>query len=363
DVAATDLRFNEGMAIDYENDCGAVARYFTGLGVKNYWYGDGISSLLPEPLSVRSSVQSGVNARGIFNEIRKVYVWSLANPDNIASYLDMGVDGILVEANPAGSFTGAYVEATVGQVNSRSDIRLATRSDFAFSRAITSDLPPGAFGGSIVEYWGGWPANFTPPLDAAMVLPGGRGYFFKGDQYFRYDDSGHAPANAPSSFVKGDWPNWPSDFYPIDAAVFWPPTGKVYFFKGDQYIRYNLPEYGGREGVDQGPSPIQGNWPGLVEALKLDANSGLDAAIYWPDGNAYFIKGEQCATYASGVNQGEPEGVVGVPIAFGDTVRKLLNFANIGPIKIDAGLYWPNGRVTLLMGANYFIYPTNKNLI
>jgi hypothetical protein len=139
----------------------------------------------------------------------------------------------------------------------------------------------------------------------------------------------------------------------------------VYFFKGDQFIRYNLPEYGGAEGVDEGPLPIEGNWRGLAEALNLNANSGLDAAIYWPDGNAYFIKGEVCARYASGVNQGEPEGVIGVPIGFGDGVRQLLKtfYASIGPIKIDAALYWPSGRVTLMTGANYFNYPTNKNPI
>jgi hypothetical protein len=113
------------------------------------------------------------------------------------------------EANPLGSFTAANIIATVNQVNSRSDMRLATRSDFAFCRAITTDVPSN--GGAIEENWKGWPANFTPP-DAAVVLPGGRGYFFKGDQYFRYDDAGSAPANAPSSFVQGNWPGWPADF-------------------------------------------------------------------------------------------------------------------------------------------------------
>jgi glycerophosphoryl diester phosphodiesterase len=348
-------RFNEGMAIDSQNDCVAVAKYFTGLGVMNYWYGDGISSLTPGFLTaVESSVQSGVSARDKFNEIKKVYVWTLADSDSIKSYLDMGVDAILVEANPLGSFTATNIVATVKQVDGRSDVRMATRSDFAFFRVApdgnTFDCK------AIEENWTGWIPNYTP-IDAAVLWPDGKGYFFKGNQYFIYEADDTVPLNY-SRPVGSEWIGWPSDFFPIDAAIFWPPTGKAYFFKGDQYIRYNLSQYGGSEGVDEGPTPIKNNWPGLSEALGLDASSGLDAAIYWPNGNAYFFKGEQCVKYASGVNQNEPEGVLGKPIPFDAELKQAYAYFGIqvGSIQVDAAVYWPNGMVYLMTGSNYISY-------
>src|SRR6185436_8261763 len=134
-----------------------------------------------------------------------------------------------------------------------------------------------------------------------------------------------------------------------DAALFWPPKGKAYFFKGNLYIRYNVTEYAGFEGVDEGPNPIDGNWPGLVDALGLTADSGLDAAIYWPNGYAYFLKGNMCVKYASGVHPNEPEGVVGAPVDISSVFAELKSLGfDVSSVIVNAAVYWPNGLVYLL---------------
>ena len=94
------------------------------------------------------------------------------------------------------------------------------------------------------------------------------------------------------------------------SAVVW-SGNKAYFFKGDQYVRYNIGP--GPEGVNPGyPKPIKGNWKGLAEAFP----NGIDAAIVWPNGKAYFFKGDQYVRYTTdpateGVDSGYPKPVQG----------------------------------------------------
>ena len=51
-----------------------------------------------------------------------------------------------------------------------------------------------------------------------------------------------------------------------------------------QYMRYDI----ARNKVDPGfPAPIAGNWPGMPDEFA----SGIDEAVVWNDGTAYFFKG------------------------------------------------------------------------
>jgi len=124
------------------------------------------------------------------------------------------------------------------------------------------------------------PSIFSNGIDAALEGQGkyaGKAYFFKGDQYVRYDwnqdkvDAGYPLAlsawNLPGDFASG-----------IDAALNGQGkyAGKAYFFKGDQYVRYDW----NRDKVDAGyPLPIVGNWQGITELLK--AGLAKTKAIEW----------------------------------------------------------------------------------
>ncbi len=65
--------------------------------------------------------------------------------------------------------------------------------------------------------------------------------------------------------------------------------GKIFFFKGSQYLRYDI----AKKRVDAGyPKPIDNrNWPGLIWT------SGIDDVINWGNGKAYFFKAYEYIRY------------------------------------------------------------------
>jgi GH24 family phage-related lysozyme (muramidase) len=124
---------------------------------------------------------------------------------------------------------------------------------------------------------GNWPglaeAGFGEDIDAAIVLTQDKAYFFKGDAYVRYDiPADRVDPEYPKPIV-GNWPGLAEAGFgeDIDAAIVL-TQDKAYFFKGDTYVRYDIP--GDRVDADY-PQPIAGNWPGLGEAGLGD---GIDAA-------------------------------------------------------------------------------------
>jgi hypothetical protein len=119
-------------------------------------------------------------------------------------------------------------------------------------------------------------------IDAVVEWDNGKVYFFKGGQYSRYDvKADRVDPGYPKPINNENWPGMPW-IGGIDAAVNW-YNGKAYFFKGGQYIRYDVKA----DRVDPGyPRPINGNWPGI------SWTDGLDAAVNWKNGKAYFFKGE-----------------------------------------------------------------------
>lgn len=109
----------------------------------------------------------------------------------------------------------------------------------------------------------GLSGNFAQGIDAALEGQGqqlGKLYFFKGDQYVRYDWATEQIDQAPLSIAAG-W-NLPPPFSSgIDAAVSGegPFSGKLYFFKGSEYIRCRWDPYG----VDGAVTSISAGWGGL----------------------------------------------------------------------------------------------------
>ncbi len=119
--------------------------------------------------------------------------------------------------------------------------------------------------------WSGWPSDFQQGIDAAVTWDSGKAYFFKGSNYLRYDwTSDNTDPGYPKS-IEGNWPGWPLDFQQgIDAAVTW-DTGKAYFFKGSNYLRYDLTS----DNTDPGyPKPIEAKWTGIIESFSSTQKLG-----------------------------------------------------------------------------------------
>ncbi len=80
-----------------------------------------------------------------------------------------------------------------------------------------------------------WPSGWSNGIDAALVqkksiTSAQKLYFFKGSQYIRYTPGKGVDSGYPKP-IAGNWKKWPSDWSDgIDAAVLH-PNGKYYFFK------------------------------------------------------------------------------------------------------------------------------------
>src|SRR5215212_4377263 len=105
-------------------------------------------------------------------------------------------------------------------------------------------------------------------ITSALAWPSGKAYLFEketvvpgtpGISYTRYDFSSGALDQGAQLIA----PNWPG-LRPTrpDASVYW-GFGKVYFFYGDEYVRYDI----ANDAVDPEylppnlPPKIAGNWP------------------------------------------------------------------------------------------------------
>lgn len=111
-------------------------------------------------------------------------------------------------------------------------------------------------------------------------------YFFKGENYARYDiprDEGETPATS----IKENWKPFPVTWKKIDATLNW-GNGKIYFFSGDQYIRYDIL----LDTVDQLDKPISTGWHGLPSSWKK-----IDGAVNWGNGEVYFFNNNKYVRY------------------------------------------------------------------
>lgn len=140
-------------------------------------------------------------------------------------------------------------------------------------------------------------------IDAALYYPSnGHVYFFKGPSYIKYRP-GHGVVVLSGRVVRSigtdGWQTFPPEFHGgVDAALFYPPNGHAYFFKGSTYLKYN-PSNGvvpladgrvirtvGRDGWQTFPAPFA---------------QGVNAALFYPENDhAYFFKGTEYIKYRPG---------------------------------------------------------------
>lgn len=139
-------------------------------------------------------------------------------------------------------------------------------------------------------------------VDAALHLEDrAKTYFFQGSRYYRLTGN-EVDAGYPQA-LPGGWKGLPEAFHAgIDAALYYPPTGKSYLFKGGQYVRLT-----GVEVEADYPRQLPGGWLGLPAEFAR----GIDAAIF-RDGHTYFFKGNQYVRFTGyTMDDGYPQALPG----------------------------------------------------
>ncbi|KAE8746417.1 matrix metalloproteinase [Frankliniella occidentalis] len=119
----------------------------------------------------------------------------------------------------------------------------------------------------ISEGFTGIPDN----LDAAFVWSGnGKIYFFKRDKFWRFDPSSRPPVKNTYPKPIANWEGLPND---LDAALQY-TNGFTYFFKGGQYYRFNDRAFAVDVANPPFPRPAGYWWFGCRSATKGSALAG-----------------------------------------------------------------------------------------
>jgi hypothetical protein len=178
-------------------------------------------------------------------------------------------------------------------------------------------------------------------------------YFFRGERYIRYDAKADKrdPGYNPAPLISAEWGGLPASG--VDAALNW-GNGKTYFFAGDQCYQFDSFS----NDVDEGyPRDIAARF----KSLTLDA---VDACIKWDLKTAYFFRGKQYwaydlvndrmyANYPRQINGNWP------PINHPNILKKLSDFGFDS--NLDAALNWGNGKAYFFKGSKYLRYNMDPN--
>ncbi len=156
-------------------------------------------------------------------------------------------------------------------------LRYDARTDHVDLTTYPSDVSPA---------WRGL-AEVAQGADFDAILNWGDGfvYFFRNDIFVRYDVRADTATGPPSTIAAG-LPALAGVGFDRDlsAAVHYRP-GKALLFKGDRYLRYDLLS----NTVDaEYPKLISAGWAGIDAA---GFSNGIDAAVNFGEGKAYFFKG------------------------------------------------------------------------
>lgn len=177
-------------------------------------------------------------------------------------------------------------------------------------------------------------------------------YFFRGDEYYQFDFNKDQVDDGYPADIASSWPGldqFKGGARNIDAAVNW-GNGKAYFFKGDEYIRYDLK----KDQADSGyPLKIKDHWSGL-DTFSGGANA-IDAAINWGNGITYFFKGDEYIRF----NMTSDRAAKGYPMFISNWTWSGLQ---VWPDRIDAAVRRNSIKSYLFKGGYYlrFDHVLNK---
>jgi hypothetical protein len=180
------------------------------------------------------------------------------------------------------------------------------------------------------------PSSLLEPRDRPIPNPFKKAYFFKGDQYIQFDIANDRADEGYPKPIKGNWPGLDAFADGFDAAVHW-DNEKIYVFKGSEYISYDAPT----AQIDSGyPKPIKDNWAGMDDFSK-----DIDAAVNLGKGQVYFFKGDYYTRYDIAAERG---------------ASASYNISSYWPgvfyDNINAALNLGNGKVYLFKGSEFIRY-------
>ena len=145
-------------------------------------------------------------------------------------------------------------------------------------------------------------ARFYSDKKKAVFSSGNNVYFFNGDQYSKfYLDDDEVASGYPKQ-IRGNWPGldqFTGGAKNIDAVFKWYDV--IYFFKGDEYIKYNWTwdyTYSGY------PKNIKDHWSGL-DRFEGGAKD-LDGATGFPGGTIHFFKNNQYCKFSMAADSTYP---------------------------------------------------------
>ncbi|MEH6415746.1 hemopexin repeat-containing protein [Pseudomonas sp. CGJS7] len=213
--------------------------------------------------------------------------WRKGNGGQAVSYAQY----TWLPARPSGGGENLFIGRDTSRSNSlsqRVDLRGLNLRDGAATFKLSADL--GASSGHRARVF----LRFYDLRGMASFSAAGVGHVFRGGDYYRYDIAADRVASGYPQSIALNWPGlekFAGGARDIDAA-FEAGNGKAYFFKDAQYLRYDL----AARSVDPGyPAAISGNWPGL-EKFAGGARD-IEAAFYFSRSKLYFFKGDQYIRY------------------------------------------------------------------
>ena len=144
--------------------------------------------------------------------------------------------------------------------------------------------------------WPGMPDAYYDGFDAIVTnSKNGRIYAFRGGDYIRFTNVSNGMDSGFPKSIASNWNGLPDAFEAsIDAALWRQSNEKIYLFKGAQYVRVDPTTFT----VDANyPKPLAGNWNGL----PADFQAGIDAALGHKKNNSiYMFKGDKYVKFSNG---------------------------------------------------------------